>query len=436
MVVVNAESFIADSLSQPSDAIFNRMAEHLSRLYPSRFLLETESHYFLATRYAAEGHCEARPRPDLLSQWDWHWDPKHKEYCYPYNSWLEIRWKGEELQLVSIGQYQGHCRSIRHYLVGETEAATRAFFDEVCLWNAEVRGEVLVFDQGRWYKSSDLYSSIQSASFDNLILEGSLKEDIQEDICGFFDAKDVYQQYGIAWKRGILFLGPPGNGKTHAVKAVINGLGRPCLYVKSFVAEYQTDQENIGSVFERARESAPCILVLEDLDSLITKTNRSFFLNEMDGFASNDGILTLATTNHPERLDPAILERPSRFDRKYAFKLPALEERIGYLNMFSSRLQPELQLNENGVKLVADATDGYSFAYLKELYLSSMMRWIAKPGAQGIDQLMIDQSVALRSQMTTEAEAPDFFSDDDEAEDANPMMAAMRVMRRFRRTVG
>ncbi|HVT12042.1 MAG TPA: ATP-binding protein [Fimbriimonadaceae bacterium] len=429
---MNPESFIPDSLSQPSDAIFNRMAELLSRLYPGKFLLESESHYFLPTRYASAGLCKTRYRPDLIFQLDWQWDPKHREYAYPYNGWLEIEWQGEEFQLVAIGQYQGHCRTMRHYLLGETEEVTRAFFDEVCLWNAEVRGEVLVFDQGHWYKSSDLYDSIQSASFDNLVLEGTLKEDIQEDISGFFKAKEVYGQYGIAWKRGILFLGPPGNGKTHAVKAVINGLGRPCLYVKSLTAEYQTDQDNIGRVFERARESAPCILVLEDLDSLITKQNRSFFLNEMDGFASNDGILTLATTNHPERLDPAILERPSRFDRKYTFKLPALEERIGYLKMFSANLQPELQLNGNELALVAGATDGYSFAYLKELYLSSMMRWIAKPGARGIDQLMIDQSVALRSQMSSEAEMSDFFSEDVDEEDGNPMMAAMRMMRRFR----
>jgi ATP-dependent 26S proteasome regulatory subunit len=173
--------------------------------------------------------------------------------------------------------------------------------------------------------------------------------------------------------------------------------------------------------------------VLEDLDSLITRQNRSFFLNEMDGFASNDGILTLATTNHPERLDPAILERPSRFDRKYMFKLPALEERMDYLELFSSRLQADLQLSENGRRLVAGATDGYSFAYLKELYISAMMRWIAAPGTMPIDELMIAQSELLRAQMTSEPEISEFFSEDEEEGDGNPMAQAMRMMQRFRR---
>jgi SpoVK/Ycf46/Vps4 family AAA+-type ATPase len=159
-------------------------------------------------------------------------------------------------------------------------------------------------------------------------LKGHLKQDILDDLKQFFVSHALYDQYGIPWKRGILFVGPPGNGKTHAVKAIINSLAQPCLYVKSFRAEYRTDEDNIRHVFERARKSAPCILVLEDLDSLLTQQNRSFFLNELDGFAANVGIVTLATTNHPERLDPSILDRPSRFDRKHPFDLPELPERL------------------------------------------------------------------------------------------------------------
>jgi SpoVK/Ycf46/Vps4 family AAA+-type ATPase len=91
----------------------------------------------------------------------------------------------------------------------------------------------------------------------------------------------------------------------------------------------------IKQVFERARREAPCLVVFEDIDSLITDNNRSFFLNEVDGLEDNDGLLMvcvagytnptnaddlvavqLATTNHFDRLDPALSNRPSRFDRK------------------------------------------------------------------------------------------------------------------------
>ena len=72
----------------------------------------------------------------------------------------------------------------------------------------------------------------------------------------------------------------------------------------------------MAQVFGKARAEAPCVLILEDLDSLINDDNRSFFLNQLDGLESNDGLLVIGSTNHYDRLDPAITKRPSRFDRK------------------------------------------------------------------------------------------------------------------------
>jgi transitional endoplasmic reticulum ATPase len=72
----------------------------------------------------------------------------------------------------------------------------------------------------------------------------------------------------------------------------------------------------MGMVFAKAREFSPCIVVLEDLDTLIDESNRSFFLNQLDGLKGNDGLLLLATTNHLDRIDPSLSQRPSRFDRK------------------------------------------------------------------------------------------------------------------------
>jgi AAA+ superfamily predicted ATPase len=209
----------------------------------------------------------------------------------------------------------------------------------------------------------------------------------------------------VPWKRGILFVGPAGNGKTHAVKALVNALGQPCLYVKSFHTQ-MPDEYSIRAVFERARASAPCILVLEDLDSLVTPTNRSFFLNELDGFAGNAGILTLATTNHPERLDPAIIDRPSRFDRKYPFDLPAVEERRVYIAQWNASLQPALRLSEAAAAQIAEQTEGFSFAYLKELFLSAMMRWIATAQPGTMEQAMGEQVGVLREQMVSTALLP------------------------------
>lgn len=225
-----------------------------------------------------------------------------------------------------------------------------------------------------------------------------MKEEIQTDFTQFFDSREICERYGIPWKRGAIFIGPPGNGKTHTLKALINQLAKPCLYVRSFKSESETEQENMAEVFERAR-MAPCIVVLEDLDSMIDNKNRSFFLNELDGFQSNNGVLVLATTNHPAKLDSSILDRPSRFDRKYHFHLPADAERLAYFMRWNNDLQTDLQVSENGAAHVVSATAGFSFAYLKELFVASMVQWMSEGRSRSMDDILLAQTDLLRGQM-------------------------------------
>ena len=140
---------------------------------------------------------------------------------------------------------------------------------------------------------------------------------------------------------------------------------------------------------------------MEDLDSMIDDKNRSFFLNELDGFEANTGVVVLATTNHPDRLDPAIVDRPSRFDRKYAFDLPAPVERFAYVAEWNRALQADLRLSEQAISGVVRQTEGFSFAYLKELFLSSMMQWMALAGSTSMDEVIFAQAARLVAQMTS-----------------------------------
>jgi SpoVK/Ycf46/Vps4 family AAA+-type ATPase len=261
-----------------------------------------------------------------------------------------------------------------------------------------VRGEILVYQDGYFQKNKELFDSIKTATFDNLILRDSLKEEIQSDFAQFFSSREIYERYGIPWKRGAIFIGPPGNGKTHTLKALINQLGKPCLYVRGFKAEYGTEQENMAEVFKRARMTTPCLVVLEDLDSMIDNKTRAFFLNELDGFQTNTGVVVLATTNHPEKLDTAILDRPSRFDRKYYFHFPAETERLAYVNIWNKDLQPELRVSEGGAPEVVRETEGFSFAYMKELFVASMVQWMSAGGSGSMDDVILAQVGLLRGQ--------------------------------------
>jgi hypothetical protein len=422
---MNREQFIKDALSLSPNVIDYHTSEHLADLFPGKALVEGGDGLFNVEEYAQSQQCTFEYKAVVYNQVITHWRgrqmrlPGHIQpilrigdmmFSGPAeaeqelvdrakNAWFEVRWQGYTLDVIVMHWTSGMSPIYHYWIIADTEAIAKDFLLEVCRWNADLRGEVLVFEGGCWHKDARLFEEIKDATFDNLILKGTLKQDIQEDLKQFFAARTTYEEYGIPWKRGILFVGPPGNGKTHAVKAIINSMEQRCLYVKSFMAEFGTDQDNIRQVFDRARKSAPCILVLEDLDSLLNAQNRSFFLNELDGFAANIGIVTLATTNHPERLDPSILDRPSRFDRKYPFNLPESEERQAYIAMLNATLKPSLRLSGESALKLAELTEGFSFAYLKELFLSSMMRWIARPEQGTMEQIMTGQVDVLREQM-------------------------------------
>jgi AAA+ superfamily predicted ATPase len=399
-------SLIAEALAQPKDAVMYRLSERLRAAFPDWYVLESEEKAFDVPRFASVDNCSLSTRPGPHSEFDTrHWAAHATFYRLPHNAWQSLSWEGIEFELVTVG-IQGHyCREVRRYLVAPDRETAERFFLTVCEWNMEVRGEVLVYHDG-WDRDEDLLAAIEGSTLDNLVLEGGLKERVRADVEGFFRARETYEKYGIPWKRGVLFLGPPGNGKTHMIKALVNLLEIPALYVRSFERERGTDQSAMQEVFQRARKSAPCLLILEDLDALLNDENRSFFLNELDGFAANTGVMVIGTTNHPERLDPAILERPSRFDRKVTFHLPSEEGREAFLRQFRETLEPALRLTDEDLDEVVGLTDDFSYAYLKELYLSAMMAWIAVEGARPVGEVMREQIDVLRGQMQTAAEEP------------------------------
>jgi transitional endoplasmic reticulum ATPase len=126
---------------------------------------------------------------------------------------------------------------------------------------------------------------------------------------------------------------------------------------------------------------APCLLIFEDLDSLITDQTRSYFLNEVDGLESNDGILMVGSTNHLDTLDPAITKRPSRFDRKYHFRLPEEDERAAYARYWQHKLlgNDMVEFPDELCSVIAKMSAGFSFAYLKELFVMALLA-IARGG--------------------------------------------------------
>jgi transitional endoplasmic reticulum ATPase len=257
---------------------------------------------------------------------------------------------------------------------------TDALLLAIGTWSKELHEEINVFDGRCWRKDSKLMQSIEDTDWDDLIMDPDVKANLQRDSLDFFNNEELYHGLSVPWKRGIILHGVPGNGKTLTLKALIKTLAKredpiPALYVKSLEAPGENFFA-ITTIFRHARKMSPCLLVFEDLDSLVNDKNRSYFLNEVDGLEDNKGLLMVGSTNHLNKLDSSITKRPSRFDRKYHFALPGEETRVAYCEYWRAKvlaLPSDVDFPVDMCPVIAKWTEGFSFAYMKELFMSAMV---------------------------------------------------------------
>lgn len=320
----------------------------------------------------------------------------------------KYEWEGSDFTVVLVDGRDGpdaYAASTNQYLIGPRTAA-----DELILaagyYGASLHNEMWVFDHGYWQKDASLWATMNRSSWDDVILDEDLKNDLVGNVLRFFDSQDQYARLRVPWKRGIIFHGPPGNGKTISIKATMHSLYDrsppiPSLYVKS-LSGY--GEWALSSIFEKARSEAPCYLVFEDLDSLVTDDLRSYFLNEIDGLQENDGILIVGSTNHLERLDPGIAKRPSRFDRKFFFPDPSFAQRVQYCEFWRTKLaeNDEIEFPVALVKAVANITDGFSFAYIQEAFVASLLLIAGDNDAAALDSP--ERNVPSQLQLARESE--------------------------------
>ena len=370
------QNFFLDLLADNSGLLPVRAESKIVQQWPDKFVLASRG--LELTEYQRLGHCKTQALPEPRPLEVVYWGGEVHDQLYPHVEQViwDVSWESESILVVHL-EWNTDCgSSSRDWIVASSQEVAERFVLDIARKTNAPNQSILVFSNGRWSRSRSLFNEIQKSSLDDLVLPGGMKETIGSEFKQFLESEDQYKQLGISWRRGALFTGPPGNGKTHCVKALVRELGVPVLYVQSLSHNHYTSEQLWQMVFDRARKLRPCVLVLEDLDSLVDDTNRSFFLNQLDGFEENHGLIVLATTNHPERIDVAIVDRPSRFDRKYQFGLPADTERQTFLESWQRKLAQETGWEKDEVSTVVAATEGFSFAYLKELVVSAIMDWL------------------------------------------------------------
>lgn len=394
-----SDLFLAN-LSPTDSSLVVRMEDRVREAVSPRKLIAAS--YLELSEYEDLGHCQTTliACPESVSTHEWGGEDQDRLFrSFEQAAW-HVRWREKDLYVIRVSWETNCGTASRFWIAADAVETAEEFLLDAKRKTNDPGESILVFHGGYWQRSKELYKATQQASFDDLVLSGTLKDSLRDDFHRFLAARERYESLGVAWRRGALLIGPPGNGKTHCVRALVNELNIPSLYVQSLASRHYTSEEMLRTVFERARQLRPCMLIFEDLDALVNEENRSFFLNQLDGFEKNVGMVVVATTNHPERIDPAILDRPSRFDRKYHFGLPGDAERRSYLELWHAKLVTETGWESDTIPSLVSATDGFSFAYLKELVVSGLLRWMSNP-APGFVETLRSQAAELRSQMTT-----------------------------------
>jgi ATP-dependent metalloprotease FtsH len=215
--------------------------------------------------------------------------------------------------------------------------------------------------------------------FDDIAGLKEVKEDIREFV-DILKGVDKFKKMKCKIPRGALFYGPPGTGKTLIAKALANECNTNFMHVSgsSFNEVFVgVGQSRVRKLFEKARNSKPCIIFIDEIDTLGKRRSKyseghnehentlNSLLAEMDGMDSNDDILIFGATNRPNMLDSA-LTRPGRFDRKIEFNLPNLEERKEIIKLYLQKYPLKGDINQISNE-VANNTFQFSGADLSNL---------------------------------------------------------------------
>jgi transitional endoplasmic reticulum ATPase len=236
---INTDSLILSSLEQ---------------LYPKKRITIVPEQSCNLLAFAAAGHAIAIPDPEAnateFGPFEWHTyrPPASRLDGSPgvigkniLFGRYKFSWRSHDFILYLVDGRDGSSPfpAIRNnYIISTTENSTLSLILAAGEYGAALHNEIWVFDQGYWQKDASLWASIQNSHWENVILDPDMKKAIIGDVNRFYNGRATYKKLKVPWKRGLIYHGPPGNGKTISIKATMHMLSErkdpvPTLYVKT-----------------------------------------------------------------------------------------------------------------------------------------------------------------------------------------------------------
>ena len=265
-------------------------------------------------------------------------------------------------------------------------------------------GDGMMFGMGGGSGAKVYVPSSTGIRFADVAGEDEAKELLSE-IVDFLHDPEKYRQIGAKLPKGALLVGPPGTGKTLLAKAVAGEANVPFFsmsgseFVEMFVGR---GAAKVRDLFKQANEKAPCIVFIDEIDTIGKKRDGQIggndereqtlnqLLTEMDGFDGSKGVVVLAATNRPASLDPALL-RPGRFDRRIPVELPDLQGRIEILKVHAKKIRLAEDVN---FEPIAKTAAGASGAELANIVNEAALRAV-RSGRQFATQEDLQESVEV-----------------------------------------
>lgn len=205
-------------------------------------------------------------------------------------------------------------------------------------------------------------------AWEDIFMPGDTVQSIKNEIETFFKSEEKYAKHNLDWKRGIMLAGRPGNGKTAICQAIAGSCSVPVVYC---MLDNNEVFDILNSLRYTMKANAPCCVIIEDADTLGGDLAvRSALLNLLDGLFTTPGVLTIASTNAPERLDEAFTGRPSRFDSFYIIGDPGAPERIKILKRKIGKVG---KISDSEYNRLADNMAGLSAAFVQEVAACALL---------------------------------------------------------------